>query len=229
MEHARSHLFDHAATTGRGLETRDIGDTETYDRYLGFDSKESFMEWLKEGVVADIGAGECMMSIDIMLNNQSTAEITSVEPKLKNPEFRKKVLERARKIFLEQGIKSSELVEKMQAFENGLKDFSWDNLEFEDEAFDKIISVVSFPYWEFSKEGVSKGLHEMYRILKKGGEMRLSPLHKTFSVISRNEEIHSEEHLYLDEFTSIAKRIGFNVSTVDLKGEKYTSCVILTK
>lgn len=177
------HSADSDVIDNNILETR--GSLYRTVQELGFWNLDNFLNYINDGVVLNLGSGGGGLGVDFevikRIKNRNLGNIYSINPRFgSHSEDQIKFfydLSSLLKHFPEEvkGLASSEIEDIHRDADEINKtrtsNDSWEHLNFSDEFFDKIISTGSYIYYPSTFTETS--FLEIYRVLKRGGEMRI--------------------------------------------------------
>jgi len=133
------------------------------------------VESLKDKSVLDIGSGGARFAEGVK-DEKINTNIISLDPKYGSPENLKK------KITAGEDNTMERIKEKRLSAVVGLAE----SLTFADESFDLVIANCSVPYYQPDKDLKEKSISEMIRVLRQGGEARITMVTKDDEGIIRD-------------------------------------------
>lgn len=200
----------------RGIESGDIQEGNVLE-FLGFHTKEEFLDWIRGKKTLDLGAGYGHVRKELLIEEGIDApKVFSLEPQLKGEVFREKSFEKIAKSF---GLNSTTDEEKIRELERKYREGAvaadWLKLPFADESFERVFSCYGFPYWEGERTNMRKVMAELYRVTTDDVQIRLSPV-SAGTVHSTPENPGSG--MVFEEFLSVVGGEGFEIGYIALPG-----------
>lgn len=204
--------------TSRGIERKD-GERGNILEFLGFHSKEEFLDWIRDKKTLDLGAGYGHVRKELLdEEGVSLPNLFSLEPQLKERGFQEKSFEKIAKSF---GLDSTTDEEKIRELERKYREGAvaadWLKLPFADKSFERVFSCYGFPYWEGERTNMRKVMEELYRVTTDDTQIRLSPV-SAGTVHSTSHSQNPGWGMEFEEFLSVVGGAGFEIGYISLPG-----------
>lgn len=193
---------------------------------LNFNSTEEFLDHIDGKTVLDLGSGIGIFA-KIAKKYKSNAQFYNINPGLVSDRYKEAVLERTRKAI---GTKDGIFFDEFKAIDDNSITAFWHDIaesEVPNESVDLLVSDDAFPRYCDTRGEAKAVLEQIKRVLKPGGEARLSPVF----IYDDNLDFGAPSYLHVIE--ALAQELGFNTEAVplnntDLNGNQ-EHCLILEK